>query len=187
MKKIKRPIRSQRGFTILETGLVIALNLALIFGALEYAWHLHVDTSLYGAAREGARIASVQHRNSGAIGPGQSTSIPSLPPSTAALAAEVTAATQLYLKGLGFSSAFVGDVTAEIAPLAFTDGAGTNIASVGAALGSLPLASVDRAVAVKVSVPRGRAMVLGNIAARLLGFATGSTTDVSRVATQRWY
>ena len=52
--------KSERGVSLIEFALVIPILLLLILGIIEFGWIYNGYVTLNGAAREGARIASIK-------------------------------------------------------------------------------------------------------------------------------
>ena len=54
-------MRNERGSALVEFALVLPMLLAVIFGSLALVWMLTARSALTGAARDGARFASIRH------------------------------------------------------------------------------------------------------------------------------
>jgi Flp pilus assembly protein TadG len=64
---VRRNVRSQRGFAVLETALAIPLVLLAGVGALELGRAYQTSQELTNAAREGARVAALPNPAAGAV------------------------------------------------------------------------------------------------------------------------
>jgi hypothetical protein len=54
-------MRNQRGSALVEFALVLPMLLTVVFGSLALVWMLTARSALTGAARDGARFASIRH------------------------------------------------------------------------------------------------------------------------------
>jgi Flp pilus assembly protein TadG len=54
---VKRANR-RRGSEALEAALLLPLMLGIVFGIIQFGWYFHVQHTIQGAAREGARVAA---------------------------------------------------------------------------------------------------------------------------------
>ena len=54
-------MRNERGSALVEFALVLPMLLMVVFGSLALVWMLTARSALTGAARDGARFASIRH------------------------------------------------------------------------------------------------------------------------------
>lgn len=54
-------LRNERGSSLVEFAIVLPMLLVVIFGSLALVWMLTARSALTGAARDGARFASIRH------------------------------------------------------------------------------------------------------------------------------
>jgi hypothetical protein len=102
MKKMSKLRGASRGQTLVEFALVIPVFLAILFGLVDLGRFVVTDNILSQAAREGARLASVE---ASWIGSGDAScgtaGGPVCPPSAAVLTTHVTDAANRMVAGLG--------------------------------------------------------------------------------------
>jgi len=98
----RRSRRTARGQTLVEFALIFPLLLTVLFGVVEGGRFVFTDSILSQAAREGARLAAVEASwlGSADVSCGQPAG-PVCPANVAALTADVTAAANRMVAGLG--------------------------------------------------------------------------------------
>ena len=156
-KKLRKKIAA---IALLDAGLVLIPYLLLTFGGMEFMSYQHVRQSLTAAGMEAMDFFAVDHNEAG-VGVG------GVDPSLLdALRAPAIAIAQKYLLDMGFSQNFVTDVQISVDFVNRLDPDNLDFPS-----GGFSQNTGRKLVGAMSSVPTSRAMMFGNLSAKVFNLA----------------
>ena len=171
-----RRVRRRLGAVMVEAGLVFVPFLILSLGFLEYLWYEQIQATLAEASQRALIFAAEDHHELAKQGGGSF--FQSLDPLRDGAKEK---AVQL-LQSMNYSDEFISSLEVDIDFI-------NNLAKKGSRyyFRGIPQNKGRRLVAATVSLPYERAMLFGNLSAKLLGlFASGISPERMSITTFMW-